>query len=116
MPHNVWRHAKARTCTIRLSVAESPAFRAHQAAARAASATPKLPILEVVRTYPKQILLAMGARFAENVSFYIFTVFILTYATTQLKLTKGVILTGLVIASAVESAETGRWVDCRLTV
>ena len=34
------------------------------------------PIVEVLRTYPKQVLLAMGARFAENGAFYIFSVFV----------------------------------------
>ena len=33
--------------------------------------------------YPKKVLLAMGARFAENGAFYIYSVFVLTYATQQ---------------------------------
>ena len=39
------------------------------------------PIVEVLRTYPKEVLLAMGARFAENGAFYIYSVFVLVYAT-----------------------------------
>ena len=39
-----------------------------------------MPILEVFRSYPREVLTAMGARFAENVSYYIFTIVITTYA------------------------------------
>ncbi|WPB78825.1 MFS transporter [Archangium violaceum] len=89
---------------IRVSVAESPAFRAQQAAhatSKAESAPQKLPILEVLRTYPRQILLAMGARFAENGFFYIVTTFVLTYGTEQLKLEKATMLNGVLAATTV---------------
>jgi metabolite-proton symporter len=74
---------------IRLSVAESPAFKA---AHKAPGAGSKLPIVEVLRTYPKQILLAMGARFAENGFFYIVTTFVLTYGTERLGLERSTML------------------------
>jgi MFS transporter, MHS family, shikimate and dehydroshikimate transport protein len=90
---------------IRVSVAESPAFRAQQAAHQASKAQStgpeKLPILEVLRTYPRQILLAMGARFAENGFFYIVTTFVLTYGTEQLKLDKATMLNGVLAATTV---------------
>ncbi len=54
---------------IRLKVAESPVFRNRKPEA----AAPRIPVLDAVRTYPRQILLAMGARFAENGFFYIIT-------------------------------------------
>ena len=41
----------------------------------------------MLRTYPKQVLLAMGARFAENGAFYIYSVFVLVYATQHVKMT-----------------------------
>ena len=74
---------------IRLSVAESPAFRA---AHKAPGSGPKLPIVEVLRTYPKQILLAMGARFAENGWYYILVTFVLTYGRQRLGLEQSTIL------------------------
>jgi MFS family permease len=40
-----------------------------------------MPILDAVRKHPKNVLLAMGARIAENGAFYLYTVFVLTYAT-----------------------------------
>src|SRR5690349_13619222 len=52
---------------VRLSVEESPIFRAAQASAadRAAAGTQdRLPIIEVFRRYPREVFTAMGARFA----------------------------------------------------
>lgn len=70
---------------IRLSIEESPVFRqaAEHAAASAEGADAKshMPIVEVFRKYPREVFTAMGARFAENVSYYIFTVVIVTYLT-----------------------------------
>jgi MHS family shikimate/dehydroshikimate transporter-like MFS transporter len=82
---------------IRLSVAESPAFRA---AHKAPGSGPKLPIVEVLRTYPRQILLAMGARFAENGWYYILVTFVLTYGKQRLGLEQSTIL-GCVIGGSV---------------
>nr|AYM53293.1 major facilitator superfamily protein [Cystobacter fuscus] len=82
---------------IRLGVAESPAFRAHQHS-RPASKGP--PALEALRTYPKQILLAMGARFAENGFFYIVTTFVLTYG-TNIGMARSDMLTAVLVATCV---------------
>jgi len=82
---------------IRLGVAESPAFRAQQ---HARPPSKGLPVLEVLRTYPKQILLAMGARFAENGFFYIVTTFVLTYG-TSIGLERSDMLTVVLLATCV---------------
>ena len=83
---------------IRLRIVESPLF----ARAQAAQPAPKLPLLDALRQHPRNVLIAMGARFAENAAFYIFTVFVLTYATTQLGLAQGVVLNCVLAASAVQ--------------
>ncbi len=83
---------------IRLQVLESPLFR--QARERGGPA--RIPVLEVLRRYPGNVLLAMGARFAENGCFYIFTVFVLSYATVQLDVSKATILNSVLLASAVQ--------------
>jgi MHS family shikimate/dehydroshikimate transporter-like MFS transporter len=83
---------------IRVQVMETPDFIKVKESAQQA----RLPILEVLRNHPKQVLLAMGARFAENVSFYIFGTFALTYATTQLDVSKSMILNGITLAAAIE--------------
>ncbi|MFP2932636.1 MFS transporter [Pyxidicoccus sp. 3LG] len=83
---------------IRLHVAESPVFRQHKPAAAAAE---RLPVMEALRNYPKQIILAMGARFAENGFFYIITTFVLSYGTERLGLPRSTLLNGVLVATAV---------------
>ncbi|MFT4691013.1 MAG: MHS family shikimate/dehydroshikimate transporter-like MFS transporter [Limisphaerales bacterium] len=83
---------------IRLRIVESPLF----AKAKKETGVAKLPILEVITRYRKNVLLAMGARFAENACFYIFSIFVLSYVVNQLGMTKQVALTGVWIAAAVQ--------------
>jgi len=83
---------------IRFQVFESPLF----AESQKKNDVSPLPILEVFSKYRRSVVLAMGARFAENVCFYIFTVFSLTYATDYLSLPKQTILNGVWIAAAVQ--------------
>ena len=47
----------------------------------------------------KNVLLAMGARFAEHACFYIVSVWVISYATEQLELAKSGVLTGVWIAA-----------------
>lgn len=81
---------------IRLHILETPLF----AQARARRATSQMPLLELVQKYPKNLLLAMGARFAENACFYVFTVFIYTYANEPRGFSRNTLLQGVLIASA----------------
>jgi len=83
---------------IRLQVFESPVF----AAALKRKPPAGLPFFEVLRKHPRNIVLAMGARFAENGCFYIFTVFVLTYATTELGVARSTVLNAVLVASAVQ--------------
>lgn len=62
---------------IRLAVVEPPEF----TRLKQANTTSRSPILEALRQHPRNVLLAMGARLAENGAFYLYTVFILTFAT-----------------------------------
>ncbi|WP_164018151.1 MFS transporter [Pyxidicoccus trucidator] len=82
---------------IRLRVAESPVFQ-HR---KPQEASPRIPVLDALRNYPKQILLAMGARFAENGFFYIITTFVLSYGTERLGLPRSTFLNGVLIAMSV---------------
>ncbi|HEX8136627.1 MAG TPA: MFS transporter [Pyrinomonadaceae bacterium] len=59
---------------IRLSVAESPMFAAIR------QNCSKLPLLDVWRQQRRDVLLAMGAKMAENGVFYIYTFFIIIFA------------------------------------
>ncbi|HVL85582.1 MAG TPA: MFS transporter [Pseudonocardia sp.] len=97
---------------VRLSVEESPMFRAAQARAQARAAAgtkDEMPILDVLRLYPREVLTAMGARFAENVSYYIFTIVIATYVTTQLELPRSFVLGAVLIGAAVHLVTIPLW-------
>jgi metabolite-proton symporter len=83
---------------IRVRILETPAF----ARIKEAAVESRQPIVEVLRKYPRQVLLAMGARFAENGAFYIFSVFVLTYATQRVKLDQQIVLNGILLGSACE--------------
>lgn len=83
---------------IRLKVLESPIFQRR----RETGQTSRVPILDVIRRYPGNVLLAMGARMAENACFYIFTVFVLSYATSGRGVAKSTVLNGVLAASAVQ--------------
>jgi MFS family permease len=83
---------------IRVRILETPAFARIKEEAREA----RQPIVEVLTSYPKQVLLAIGARFAENGAFYIYSVFVLTYATQQVKMSQQVVLNGILIGAGIE--------------
>jgi len=78
---------------IRMKIAESPAF----LKIKDQKTEAKMPILEAITKHPKNLLVAMGMRFAENGLYYIITVFSLTYCITVLKLPKAAFLPGLII-------------------
>src|SRR6185295_16224487 len=61
-------------------------------------------ILEVIMRYPKEVLLAMGARLAENGAFYLYTVFLLVYAAQHVRMDSGIVLGGLILAATLEAA------------
>ncbi|GLY67769.1 MFS transporter [Amycolatopsis taiwanensis] len=93
---------------IRLTVTESPVFldaqrRAQQRAER------HVPVLEVFRHGWRQVLVTIGARMAENVSYYVLTAFILVYVTNGLGLSKSVGLNAVLIASAVHFVTIPLW-------
>ena len=98
---------------IRLSVDESPVFKAALAAAEerkaAADHVEKMPLVAVLRHHWRDVLVAMGARMAENISYYVITAFILVYATTSVGLSKQTALNAVLIASAVHFAVIPAW-------
>ena len=84
---------------IRLAVVEPPAF----TEIKQAKTESRMPILEVIRQHPKNVLLAMGARLAENGAFYLYTVFILTYATLpRIGFSSASVLTAISLAAVIE--------------
>jgi metabolite-proton symporter len=79
---------------IRLGVLETPAFQAVTEDHRVT----KLPILEVLATSWRTVLLAGGTFIATNGIAYVFMVFVLSYGTTELGFPRGTML-ALLIAS-----------------
>jgi metabolite-proton symporter len=88
---------------VRLSIEESPVFQ-ESLRARADRATTHQPLVEVIRRYPREVLVAMGMRMAENIAYYLFTVISITFLTTYAGTSadKSIILTALLIGSVVQ--------------
>jgi metabolite-proton symporter len=83
---------------IRVRLAESPEF----SRVKERRTEARLPILEVLRHHRRSVALSMGARLAENAFFYVYTTFVLAYATAQVHVTRQTVLTGVLIASALD--------------
>jgi metabolite-proton symporter len=83
---------------IRVTIAESPLFAEVEQSGEKA----RIPLVEVLTRHPKELLIAMGARVGTDVAFYTFTLYILTYITTNLGLPRGVGLDAVLIGSAVQ--------------
>ncbi len=80
---------------IRLKLMETPAF-TRVVETRALS---RVPFMDLIRNYPRQILLGMGCRYIEGVAFNIYGVFVITYLVTALKLPRTTALLAVTIAS-----------------
>jgi len=80
---------------IRLNIMETPLF----ARLVAENRIERAPMVEVIKRHPKEIALSALARMGEQAPFYIFTAFIFTYGTIQLKSPRDLILTAILAAS-----------------
>jgi metabolite-proton symporter len=97
---------------IRLSVEESPIFQeAQRKAAELVAAGHKevVPIVDVFRRYPREVFTAMGARFAENVCYYVFTIVITSYVQQTLGLPNSFVLGAVMIGAAVHLVVIPLW-------
>lgn len=86
---------------IRLKVPESPDF----ARLAARGDRVEVPLLEVLRRYPRETLTIIGARTAENAWFYMAVTFALAYAANQLAIPRDQVL-GAITAGAALSLIT----------
>ncbi|MFG1947939.1 MFS transporter [Nonomuraea sp. NPDC048826] len=86
---------------IRLTITESPVFQ--QAEPEKAP-----PIVGVLRHHRRDVLVAIGARMAENISFYLITVFVITYAKNT-GVNNSTVLTAVLVASAVHFVTIPMW-------
>ncbi|WP_327089444.1 MHS family MFS transporter [Nonomuraea sp. NBC_01738] len=86
---------------IRLTITESKVF-------QEAPPVETPPILGVLRHHSKDVVIAIGARLAENISFYLLTVFVITYAKT-LSIDNSTVLGAVLIASAIHFVTIPVW-------
>lgn len=87
---------------IRRGVEESPVYRAAQEKAESAenkaARKESSSIIEALRK-PRPLLHGLGMRLGENIAFYVYTIFVIAYATTYFDYTRGAIVTTVAFAS-----------------
>jgi MFS family permease len=83
---------------VRLKVLETPLF-AQLVEKRTVA---RLPVLEVIRRYPRQIVLSALLRMSEQAPFYLYTTFALAYIKEHLGKAQSVGLAAVSVAAAVE--------------
>ena len=83
---------------VRLKVMETPLF-ARLVEKRTVA---RLPVLEVIRRYPRQIVLSALLRMSEQAPFYLYTAFALAYIKDHLHKSTGVGLAAVTVGGALE--------------
>lgn len=83
---------------IRLQLPETSSFEN----VRKSGSEAKVPLFEALRRHPKNLLLALGTRFATDIMFNVANVFMLTYGTAELGFPRQLMLNAIIIASVVE--------------
>ncbi|NJP89757.1 MHS family MFS transporter [Nonomuraea sp. FMUSA5-5] len=86
---------------IRLTITESRVF-------QEAPPEPRAPIVGVLRHHSKDVLVAIGARLAENISFYLLTVFVITYA-KQTGIDNSTVLNAVLVSSGIHFVTIPLW-------
>jgi metabolite-proton symporter len=81
---------------IRSKVSETPVFSEISAKSKAA----RSPVKDAFIKHPREFLVVIGARLAENGLGYLYPVFTLSYMTKQLNLPKPMVLNGIMLAYA----------------
>jgi MFS family permease len=90
---------------IRVGVLETPVF----ARLKARGAVAKAPLVEVVKRNWREIALTALLRTGQQVQFYIFTTYIITYATQQLGFSRSTILNFVMLQAFVSMSLTPMW-------
>jgi metabolite-proton symporter len=82
---------------IRLGILETPVF----ASLKQKGRVQRAPVAEVLRRNWREVLLTALLRTGQQVPFYIFTTYVLTYATGQLGLSRAMVLTWVMIQALI---------------
>ena len=83
---------------VRLSIYESPAF----SQVRESGTEANMPIVDVLRTYPKNVALGVGSRIGIDAAFYILAFYSLDHIATNLGLSENIALIGVTIAALID--------------
>ena len=83
---------------IRLRVEETPDFKRN---VREGNLT-RFPVLDAIRRHPKDLLIGLGARITEISWIYVITIFGLSYAVTNLGLSRSLILGAIALGATME--------------
>ncbi|AZS89323.1 MFS transporter [Streptomyces griseoviridis] len=83
---------------IRAKLEETPVFKAMEAE----KSRPEAPIREVFTTQPRALTAAILSRVGPDVLYAMFTVFVLTYATDHLGMSRGSALTAVLVGSSLQ--------------
>lgn len=95
---------------IRRTIDETPAYEeAVKAESEGVAKQTKVPVFEAIRRHPRNFLVVVGARFAENGFAYLFPVFAVGFAVNSLGVPTSVTLMAVVIASVVQVVAIPLW-------
>lgn len=82
---------------IRKGIDETPEFKK----VKESGEIPKLPIADTLRYYWKEVLITIGAKVVETAPFYIFSTFIVSYATSTLGFSRSAVLGAVMISTVI---------------
>ncbi|MEK4406381.1 MULTISPECIES: MFS transporter [unclassified Sporosarcina] len=82
---------------IRKGIDETPSFKAVQEKGE----IPKVPLFHTLKYHWREVLIAIGAKVVETAPFYIFSTFVVSYATTNLGFTRTATLSAVMVGTIV---------------
>ena len=82
---------------VRKGIDETPSFKNVQEKGE----IPKIPLVTTLKTHWREVLIAIGAKVVETAPFYIFSTFVVSYATTNLGFSRTETLTAVMIGTIV---------------
>ena len=82
---------------IRKGIDETPSFKEVQAKGE----IPKVPLFHTLKYHWREVLIAIGAKVVETAPFYIFSTFVVSYATTNLGFTRSATLGAVMVGTIV---------------
>lgn len=82
---------------IRNGIDETPAFKE----AKRIGDVSRLPLIETLKTHKREVLIAVGAKVVETAPFYIFSTYVVSYATGALSFSRIEVLNAVTIATLV---------------